>query len=58
MATISTAASFFGKKPGEFWNGYECQIRNQWEGKDRTKPVDIGTGGLYFRQPARKVVFV
>ena len=47
---------FFREKPGEFWNGYECQIRNQWEGKDRTKPVDIGTGGLYFRQPARKVV--
>ena len=47
---------FFREKPGEFWNGYECQIRNQWEGKDRTKPVDTGTGGLYFRQPARKVV--
>ena len=47
---------FFREKPGEFWNGYECQIRNQWEGSDRTKPVDTGTGGLYFRQPARKVV--
>ena len=47
---------FFREKPGEFWNGYECQIRNQWEGKDRTKPIDTGTGGLYFRQPARKVV--
>ncbi|MCX6380010.1 MAG: DUF1080 domain-containing protein, partial [Armatimonadetes bacterium] len=30
--------------------------RNQWEGDDRTKPVDFGTGGLYNRHPSRKVV--
>src|SRR5262249_19249923 len=30
--------------------------RNQWEKDDRTKPVDYGTGGIYNRQPARKVV--
>lgn len=47
---------FFRALPGEFWQGYEAQIRNQWEGDDRTKPVDYGTGGLYNRQPTRKVV--
>src|SRR5690606_18793046 len=41
---------------GQFWQGYEAQIRNQWEGDDRTKPVDFGTGGIYNRQPSRKVV--
>lgn len=47
---------FFRALPGEFWSGYEAQIRNQWQGDDRTKPVDFGTGGIYNRQPARKVV--
>ncbi len=37
-------------------DGYECQIRNQWEGKDRTKPVDFGTGAIYRRIAARRVV--
>lgn len=47
---------FFREDPGSFWTGYECQIRNQWEGDDRTKAVDFGTGGIYNRQPARRVV--
>ena len=47
---------FFRAMPGQFWSGYESQIRNQWEGEDRTKPVDYGTGGVYNRQPARRVV--
>lgn len=47
---------FFRCLPGEVWSGYESQIRNQWEGNDRTKPVDFGTGAIYRRQPARKVV--
>jgi hypothetical protein len=47
---------FFRSEPGKFWLGYECQIRNQWQGDDRTKPVDYGTGGIYNRQPARRVV--
>ncbi|MCX6362358.1 MAG: DUF1080 domain-containing protein [Armatimonadetes bacterium] len=47
---------FFRAIPGVFWSGYEVQIRNQWEGSERAKPVDFGTGGLYNRQPARKVV--
>lgn len=47
---------FFRGDKGQFWSGYESQIRNQWEGNDRTKPVDFGTGGVYFYCPARKVV--
>jgi hypothetical protein len=47
---------FFRSLPGQFWSGYEVQIRNQWQGDDRTKPVDFGTGAIYNRQPARKVV--
>lgn len=47
---------FFRANPGGFWSGYEVQIRNQWTDDDRTKPLDFGTGGIYNRQPARKVV--
>ncbi|MER3416613.1 MAG: hypothetical protein C4297_10425 [Gemmataceae bacterium] len=47
---------FFRALPGQFWSGYEAQIRNQWERDDRNRPVDFGTGGIYNRQPARRVV--
>jgi hypothetical protein len=47
---------FFRALPGQFWSGYESQIRNQWQDDDRTRPVDFGTGGIYNRQPARRVV--
>jgi hypothetical protein len=47
---------FFRAIKGQFWSGYEAQIRNEWRGDDRTKPVDFGTGGIYNRQPARRVV--
>jgi hypothetical protein len=47
---------FFRCLPGQYQQGYEMQIRNQWEGDDRNKPVDFGTGAIYRRQPARKVV--
>ena len=47
---------FFRELPGKFWAGYEDQIRNQWKGDDRTQPVDFGTGAIYNRQAARKVV--
>jgi 3-keto-disaccharide hydrolase len=47
---------FFRCIPDQYQNGYEAQIRNQWEGDDRTKPVDFGTGAIYRRQKARKVV--
>ncbi len=47
---------FFRAIPDLYQQGYEVQIRNQWEGDDRTKPVDFGTGAIYRRQKARKVV--
>ncbi len=47
---------FYRGPVGVFWKGYECQVRNQWQGDDRTKPVDFGTGGNYGNQAARKVV--
>ena len=47
---------FYRANTGKFWEGYEQQIRNQWEGDDRMKAVDFGTGGIYNRQPARRVV--
>ncbi|RPI89155.1 MAG: DUF1080 domain-containing protein, partial [Planctomycetaceae bacterium] len=37
-------------------NGYEAQIHNAWKEDDRTKPVDFGTGAIYRRIPARRVV--
>ncbi|MBL9122300.1 MAG: DUF1080 domain-containing protein, partial [Planctomycetaceae bacterium] len=42
--------------PGEFTQGYECQIQNAYQNGDRTQPVDCGTGGFYRRQNAREVV--
>jgi Domain of Unknown Function (DUF1080) len=47
---------FFRCMAGRYQDGYEMQIRNQWQGDDRTKPVDFGTGAIYRRVPARKVV--
>jgi hypothetical protein len=47
---------FFRCIPGETTNGYECQIHNGYKEGDRTKPKDFGTGGIYRRIPARKVV--
>lgn len=50
---------FFRALPGTVKNpadGYECQVRNQWEGNDRNKPVDFGTGAIYRRVAARRVV--
>jgi hypothetical protein len=38
------------------WSGYESQLNNVFKGGDRTKPADFGTGGIYRRQPARRVV--
>lgn len=47
---------FFRCIPGQYQNGYEAQIQNGFMGNDRTKPVDFGTGAIYRRIPARKVV--
>jgi hypothetical protein len=47
---------FFRGDKGGYWTGYESQIRNEFKGDDRTAAVDYGTGGLYYYQPARRVV--
>lgn len=47
---------FYRTPPGQFWMGYESQIRNQFINDDRTQPYDFGTGGNYGNQNARKVV--
>jgi len=47
---------FFRCIPGEMMNGYESQIHNGFVGGDRAKPRDAGTGGIFRRQNARKVV--
>ena len=46
---------FFRCIPGQLMNGYESQIQNQFKDQDRTNPVDCGTGGIFRRQPARRV---
>jgi Domain of Unknown Function (DUF1080) len=47
---------FFRCIPGQYQNGYEAQIHNGFIDKDRTKPKDFGTGAIYRRIAARKVV--
>ena len=47
---------FFRCIPGQLMNGYECQIQNGYKNGDRSKPDDCGTGGIYRRQNARRVV--
>jgi hypothetical protein len=47
---------FFRCLPGQYQNGYEAQIHNGFVDNDRTKPKDYGTGAIYRRQKARKVV--
>jgi hypothetical protein len=47
---------FFRGDPGAYWAGYESQIRNEFKGDDRTQPVDWGTGAIYNRVAARKIV--
>ena len=47
---------FFRCMPDQYQNGYEAQIQNAFKDNDRTKPVDFGTGAIYRRVPARKVV--
>ncbi|HEY1377883.1 MAG TPA: DUF1080 domain-containing protein [Gemmataceae bacterium] len=47
---------FFRCIPGQYQNGYEFQIQNGYKDNDRTKPEDFGTGAIYRRVKARKVV--
>ena len=45
---------FYRCVPGEIMNGYESQIQNGFK-KDRRKPEDCGTGGIFRRVNARRV---
>ena len=47
---------FFRCIPGEQMNGYECQIHNGFKEGDPTKPVDCGSGGIFRRINARRLV--
>ncbi len=47
---------FFRCIPGDMMNGYESQIHNGFKDGDRTKPVDHGTGAIFRRVQARRVV--
>lgn len=47
---------FFRSIPGDKMMGYESQIHNGIEGDDPTKPIDSGTGAIFRRTVARKVV--
>jgi hypothetical protein len=47
---------FFRSIPGEMMNGYESQIHNGFLEGNRTRPRDAGTGAIFRRQNARKVV--
>jgi hypothetical protein len=47
---------FFRSIPGGWWQGYEAQIHNAYRRGDRAQPIDFGSGGIYRRQPARRVV--
>lgn len=47
---------FFRSIPGEYQNGYESQIHNGTKDGDRNQPNNCGTGGIFRRQDARRVV--
>ncbi len=47
---------FLRSIPGEINNGYESQIHNGFKDGDRAQPLDCGTGGIYRRINARRVI--
>lgn len=47
---------FFRCIPGDVLMGYESQIHNAMKNGDPTQPVDAGTGAIYRRTTARRVV--
>ncbi len=47
---------FFRCIPDDIMMGYESQIQNGYLDGDRSRPQDCGTGGIFRRQNARKVV--
>lgn len=56
LGKVLNSGIFFRCIPGQYQNGYEAQIQNAFVGDDRDKPADFGTGAIYRRVPARKVV--
>jgi len=47
---------FFRCIPGDMMMGYESQIHNGMKAGDPTQPADCGTGGIFRRQNARRIV--
>ncbi len=47
---------FFRCIPGDLWMGYESQIHNGFHQNDRNRPSNCGTGGIFRRQDARRVM--
>jgi len=47
---------FFRCIPGDEMMGYESQIQNGMQDGDPTVPADCGTGGIFRRQDARRIV--
>jgi hypothetical protein len=47
---------FFRCIPGDVLMGYESQIHNGMKDGDPTKPLDAGTGAIYRRTTARRIV--
>ena len=56
MAMGLNSGIFFRCIPGDKMMGYESQIHNGMVDGDPTKPVDCGTGGIFRRQNARRIV--
>ncbi len=47
---------FLRGRRGKIGSGYKVQIRNEFQQNNPAQPVDYGTGGIYDRQPARRVI--
>jgi Domain of Unknown Function (DUF1080) len=56
QGTALNSGIFFRCLPDQYQAGYEAQIQNAFKDNDRTKPVDFGTGAIYRRIAARRVV--
>ncbi len=56
IGTGQNSGVFFRCIPGEQTNGYESQIDHSILGGDRNRPANFGTGGIFRRQPARRVM--
>ncbi|MCE2790930.1 MAG: DUF1080 domain-containing protein [Planctomycetota bacterium] len=55
-AANQNSGIFFRAIPGQLMNGYESQIQNGMQEDNPEKPADFGTGGIFRRQPARRIV--